>query len=200
MRRPRSERRMSVTSTTSTTNATFLSTSPSNNHQDSGADSMGNPKIVLRSNSNNSSIHQLSTLSHSNHTLSPYTRDLSHFTVRSVPPRNLSVGGQGIGGFAFGVAGGDRQPVKARRKRTYRISGQGKEPHNDKTQDSKPALVPPPEFDISEMDRYFSPGEFDSGQQTVSRMELSSNRQPPSMPSLSFSHGSSNNPSVSGVP
>jgi distribution and morphology protein 34 len=185
MRRPHSERRMSVTSTT-TTNVTaeFLSTSPSNNLQ---ADSTGNPKIVLRPNSNNSSIHQLSTLSHSNHTLSPYTRDLSHFTVRSVPPRNLSVAGQGIGGFAFGGAGGDRQPVKARRKRTYRISGRGKETgNNDKGEDSKPALLPPsPELDISEMDRYFSPGEFDN-QQTPSQMELPSNRRQPL--------GSSNDP------
>jgi len=173
MRRPPSERRMSITSTTSTTNVTaeFLSTSPSNNHQ---ADSTGNPKIVLRPNSNNSSIHQLSTLSHSNHTLSPYTRDLSHFTVRSVPPRNISVAAQGTGGF--GVAGGDRQPVKARRKRTYRISGPGKEPsHNNKVEDNKPALVPP-ELDISEMDRYFSPGDFDN-QQTASGMELPSNRR-----------------------
>lgn len=186
MRRPPSERRMSVTSTTSTTNVTaeFLSTSPSNNHQ---TDPMGNPKIVLRPNSNNSSIHQLSTLSHSNHTLSPYTRDLSHFTVRSVPPRNPSVAAQGTGGFAFGVGVGDRQPVKARRKRTYRISGREKEPsHIDKAEGSKPAPIPP-EFDISEMDRYFSPGDFDN-QQTISGMELPSNRrwQTP---------GSSNDPS-----
>jgi distribution and morphology protein 34 len=198
MRRPPSERRMSVTSTTSTTNinAEFLSTSPSNNHQ---ADSMGNPKIVLRPNSNNSSIHQLSTLSHSNHTLSPYTRDLSHFTVRSVPPRNLSVAGQGIGGFASGVAGGDRQPVKARRKRTYRITGRGKEPsHDDKAQDSQPLLVPPPELDISEMDRYFSPGEFDD-QQAASRMELPDNRRQSPVPSLSFPHDLSNNASTAGT-
>jgi distribution and morphology protein 34 len=157
---------------------------------------MGNPKIVLRPNSNNSSIHQLSTLSHSNHTLSPYTRDLSHFTVRSVPPRNISVAG--IGGSAIGMAGGDRQPVKARRKRTYHIGGQGTEPLlNYEAQDSKPALVPPPELDISEMDKYFSPGEFHTLQQSAGRMEVPSNSRPP-VP-LSFSNDSSKNPSGPGV-
>lgn len=185
MRRPHSERRMSVTSMTSTTNATtdFLSTSPSNNNHES-TDSMGNPKIVLRPSSNNDSIHQLSTLSHSNHTLSPYTRDLSHFTVRSVPPRNVTVAS------AFGVAGGDRQPVKARRKRIYRISGRAEVPPVDKTRDNNPPLVPPPELDISEMDRYFLPDNFDGVQQTAS----AEHRRPPPVPSFSIPHGSSNNP------
>ncbi|CDO69567.1 hypothetical protein BN946_scf184759.g7 [Trametes cinnabarina] len=43
------------------------------------SDPHGDPKIVLRPSINNS-ISQLSTLSHSNHTLSPYTRTLEHFT------------------------------------------------------------------------------------------------------------------------
>jgi hypothetical protein len=49
-------------------------------------------KIVLRPSLLNNSIHHLSTLSHSNHTLSPYTRSFEHFAVRSGPPR------QGQGG------------------------------------------------------------------------------------------------------
>ncbi len=39
-------------------------------------------------------LHQLSTLSTSNHTLSPYTRGLAHFTVRSVPPAQCSLNGR----------------------------------------------------------------------------------------------------------
>ncbi|KAI0775890.1 hypothetical protein BD413DRAFT_491086 [Trametes elegans] len=114
------------------------------------------PKIVLRPALNNT-ISQLSTLSHSNHTLSPYTRTLEHFTVRSVPPREAHSSGP--------ASSAERQPVKARRKRTHRLG-------------RKPAPAPPPppppplprrtrspgleestpplsEFDASEMDRYF---------------------------------------------
>jgi distribution and morphology protein 34 len=35
----------------------------------------------------NNTVSHLSALSHSNQTLSPYSRSLSHFTTRSVPPR-----------------------------------------------------------------------------------------------------------------
>lgn len=198
--RPPSERRMSVTSTTSTTNAhaEFLSTSPSTNDQ-GGPDTIGNPKIVLRSNSNNSSIHQLSTLTHSNHTLSPYTRDLSHFTVRSVPPRNPNVAGQGISGFPFGIPG-DRLPVKARRKRTYRIGGRKDgPPHNENSPESNPTLAPPPELDISEMDRYFSPGEFDDLPQQLASAQIGPvDKRPPTL-SFTFPHDSSNKSRSSSV-
>ncbi|KAJ7591445.1 hypothetical protein C8J56DRAFT_782450 [Mycena floridula] len=114
------------------------------------------PKIVLRP---NSSLHQLSTLSHSNHTLSPYTRSLEHFTVRSVPPRSAGPSGQG-------------QPVKAKRKRTFHLGGKKllKEapppiqiPDEDSVHRhpnySLPSPAPSPrsdvEFDASDMDRYF---------------------------------------------
>ncbi|PPQ68305.1 hypothetical protein CVT25_001393 [Psilocybe cyanescens] len=104
-------------------------------------------KIVLHPSSGSSSIHQLSTLSTSNHTLSPYTRDLSHFTVRSVPPRANSMGAAGVvgvgvgasygfgayagpGGVGTGGAGGvgvngERGHVKAKRKRMYKLGGKG---------------------------------------------------------------------------
>jgi len=127
------------------------SSSPSN-IRDSTSDL--DPKIVLRP-SHNNSIHQLSTLSHSNHTLSPYTRSLEHFTVRSVPPR---MPGAGLSSVGF-----ERQPVKARRKRTYRFGGKKKaevesmtptpEPLNAPPSPSSP--IPPSEFDVSDMDRYF---------------------------------------------
>ncbi|KAF8592661.1 hypothetical protein K439DRAFT_28031 [Ramaria rubella] len=83
-------------------------------------DAEGN--IILRPGLNNT-ISQLSTLSHSNHTLSPYTRSLEHFTVRSVPHR-----------ASGSTPTADRQPLKAKRKRTYRLGS--KKP---------PDLVIPPE-------------------------------------------------------
>ena len=165
----RSERRFSVTSNTST-NTDDLTTSPPNHHvhlHDSG-DTSNHPKIILRPSLNNNSIHQLSTLSHSNHTLSPYTRDLSHFTVRSVPPRSLSAGATGFGGhspggFGSGMVGGERQPVKAKRKRMYRLGQKKPEvppqetahppPAHEPLHSSSPA--PPSEFDVEDMDRYF---------------------------------------------
>ncbi|KAF8969382.1 hypothetical protein BDZ97DRAFT_1915340 [Flammula alnicola] len=193
-RRPSSERRMSITSTTTTTSTTnndlsFLSTSPTlgqhayvHNHNYDYDPDRDPAKIVLRASLNNS-IHQLSTLSHSNHTLSPYTRDLSHFTVRSVPPR-------GVGVHAGGGAGAQAEkPVKARRKRTYRLGGKkaaptpssstlprgaegdvdtfdelGSSRHNarpngdpETTRLASSSPTPPSEFDVSDMDRYFPP-------------------------------------------
>jgi len=131
-----------------------LSSSPSN-VRDPIRDTDENPTIVLRPSLNNS-IHQLSTLSHSNHTLSPYTRPLEHFTVRSVPPR--------IAGAGLSLGGIERQPAKARRKRTYRLGGARKTLLLSKTPipevldvlASPPSPIPlPSEFDASDMDRYF---------------------------------------------
>lgn len=201
MRRPPSERRMSVASTTSTsiTTAEVLSISPSSVQQD--YDSVGNPKIILRPTSNNNSIHQLSTLSHSNHTLSPYTRDLSHFTVRSVPPRNLNMSSQGVA--SFGLSSNDRQPVKARRKRTYRIGGQNiahlptaKVPEDVDSASTlcRPSLIPS-ELDVSEMDRYFPPGGYLETRTSVSK-STSSRRFSPHRQSIIFSNGSDSNQEV----
>jgi distribution and morphology protein 34 len=127
------------------------------------------PKIVLRPALNNS-IHQLSTLSHSNHTLSPYTRSLEHFAVRSGPPRSAGVNGGGSG--QGGSPGERQQPVKARRKRTFRIGGgggkgKGLQPGGERqradmmptppsTPDpDTPLPLMPSEFDVGDMDRYF---------------------------------------------
>ena len=126
------------------------------------------PKIVLRP-TLNGSISKLSTLSHSNHTLSPYTRTLEHFTVRSVPPRDANMSGPS--------SAVERQPVKARRKRLHRL---GKKPAKPPEASALPngigdgdefdggegegsadlqsppgSPVPPSEFDASEMDVYF---------------------------------------------
>ncbi|CAL1700383.1 unnamed protein product [Somion occarium] len=112
------------------------------------------PKIVLKAAVNNS-VSRLSTLIHSNHTLSPYTRTLEHFTVRSVPPREATSSGSG--------SAVDRQPVKAKRKRIYRLGGKQKKPPEEEAgskrdnQTSEPHSPAPPssEFDASDMDRYF---------------------------------------------
>ncbi|KAF8897863.1 hypothetical protein BD779DRAFT_1492723 [Infundibulicybe gibba] len=112
------------------------------------------PKIILRPSLNNT-IHQLSTLSQSYHTLSPYTRSLEHFTVRSVPPRD-----PGPSGLAAAL---ERQPVKARRKRMYRLGGKKPaaplvpkiDPEHGITPPGSP--IPPSEFNASDMDRYFRP-------------------------------------------
>ncbi|RDX53746.1 hypothetical protein OH76DRAFT_1398868 [Lentinus brumalis] len=112
------------------------------------------PKIVLRP-MLNSSVSKLSTLSHSNHTLSPYTRTLEHFTVRSVPPREANSSGP--------TSIAERQPVKARRKRLHRLGGKkpARPPESrpdvfEESAPSSPGSPPPPsDFDASEMDRYF---------------------------------------------
>ncbi|KAJ7682306.1 hypothetical protein DFH06DRAFT_291935 [Mycena polygramma] len=100
------------------------------------------------------SIHALAMLSHSNHTLSPYTRSLSHFAVRSGPPRPPVVG-TGAG------AGGAR---KGRRRRMYRIGGGPKPPPLDTDIPPFPDELSPrsaSEFDVGEMDMYFRQMDFD---------------------------------------
>ncbi|KAH9942568.1 hypothetical protein B0H21DRAFT_868209 [Amylocystis lapponica] len=103
------------------------------------------PKIILRPAANNS-VSKLSTLSHSNHTLSPYTRTFEHYTVRSVPPREATSGP---------VSSVERPPVKARRKRIYRLGGKSANPPDITPPDAPPSPAPFSEFDASEMDRYF---------------------------------------------
>ena len=105
-------------------------------------------KIVLKPTLN--SVSRLSTLSHSNHTLSPYVRTLEHFTVRSVPPRDSSAGS----GHS-----GERHPMKARRKRTFYLGGKP----NAQSTGNQPTEIPRPDsaaatmsdFDTADMDRYF---------------------------------------------
>ena len=104
------------------------------------------PHILLRP-SLNEHIFKLSTLTHSNHTLSPYTRSLEHFAVRSGPPKASPTSG---------VDGGpsDRPPqtkMKAKRKRIYRVGGK-KEPEQPQ---AKFPPSPASDFDESDMDRYF---------------------------------------------
>ncbi|KAI0047359.1 hypothetical protein FA95DRAFT_1679141 [Auriscalpium vulgare] len=106
-------------------------------------------KIVLRPTLNNS-ISQLSSLSHSNHTLSPYTRAPEHFTVRSVPRVPPPVP--------------PKAAVRARRRRTHVLArlGAKKEPSPVRAASGDEgdvvesrAATPPSEFDAEDMDRYF---------------------------------------------
>ncbi|KAI5830088.1 hypothetical protein K523DRAFT_320098 [Schizophyllum commune Tattone D] len=127
---------------------------------DGGDDDSVHEKIVLRPNliNTNVSLNQLSTLSFSNHTLSPYTRSgsLAHFAVRSGPPRPLQ----------REEREGESRPRKARRKRTFRLGGKKAEleapPAEERhSRPEEPASPLPPmsdsefEFDEEDMDRYF---------------------------------------------
>ena len=153
---PLSLRRLSVSSTANIDS--FHSGSPPPHHPLSETD----PKTIFPT--LNNTLHQLSTLSYSNHTLSPYTRSLEHFAVRSGPPRTLN---------ASGVrAPPERRPaVKAKRKRTYRIGGTVQppppshtEPNGHPRRTDAPSPAPPSEFDLSEIDRYFRSGDDPNGE------------------------------------
>jgi distribution and morphology protein 34 len=70
----------------------------------------------------NNSVSQLATLSHSNHTLSPYARGHEHIAVRSFPhlgKATPSIGAQSRASSGDGNA--NRANVKAKRKRIYRL-------------------------------------------------------------------------------
>ncbi|KAL1754755.1 hypothetical protein FB107DRAFT_215099 [Schizophyllum commune] len=136
------------------------SQSPFMSSTDGGDDDSVHEKIVLRPNliNTNVSLNQLSTLSFSNHTLSPYTRSgsLAHFAVRSGPPRPLQ----------REEREGESRPRKARRKRTFRLGGKKAEPEAPPAEErhsrpEEPASPLPPmsdsefEFDEEDMDRYF---------------------------------------------
>ncbi|KAE9404802.1 hypothetical protein BT96DRAFT_972848 [Gymnopus androsaceus JB14] len=170
-------RRASVSSNPSN----FLSTSPTKHNALYDMED-GTPKIILRPTSLNNSLHHLSTLSHSNHTLSPYTRSLEHFTVRSVPPRYA-------GGTPGSSSSVDRQPVKAKRKRTYHLGGQKAKLSPSSPFQPQPSPTPPdsahhaslnaPEsdldIDVSDMDRYFRN---DADQKSQNHLSPSSSQFP----------------------
>jgi distribution and morphology protein 34 len=81
----------------------------------------------------NDSVSQLATLSHSNHTLSPYARTNEHVAVRSFPRlsrvNTSSVGpGTPLAGPAQLAApnGPDSRLVRAKRKRMFKLGGRNK--------------------------------------------------------------------------
>ncbi|TFY72350.1 hypothetical protein EVG20_g658 [Dentipellis fragilis] len=105
------------------------------------------PTVVL-----NNAVSQLGMLSHSNRTLSPYTRSLEHFTVRTAARSR--------------VAPPAPAPRRATRRRTHFLGkGKGKaaeSPPPEEEVDLRPELgsgavspAPTSEFDAGDMDRYF---------------------------------------------
>ena len=110
-------------------------------------------RIVLRP-ALHGALSTLATLAHSNHTLSPYTRALSHFTVRSGPRR--------------APPAPPRAPPRARRRRTHVLGAAAKaqeeearERERDSVEDDggeggdAESVEPQSEFDKEDMDRYF---------------------------------------------
>ncbi|KAF9514748.1 hypothetical protein BS47DRAFT_1392182 [Hydnum rufescens UP504] len=98
---------------------------------------------------------QLSTLSHSNRTLSPFTRSVEHFTVRSVPHNRNREQPDG------GPTALEKQPAKAKRKRTFRIGGSKtvtnvEPPTNQSVPGLSPPLSPDVPSELSEVDHYFT--------------------------------------------
>ena len=122
----------------------FVLGSPS---ADSNFEDHEDDEIVVR----NNTVSQLSELSHSNQTLSPYTRSLSHFTIRSVPPRPVQ-------------AKPPNGAVRGKRKRIYRL-GSTKPPPDAAAEEIEDNLEkklrntssppPPSEFSDEDVDHYF---------------------------------------------
>lgn len=120
-------------------------------------------KIVLRPGLNNA-ISQLSLLNRSNQTLSPFNRPLNHFTIRSVPPKPFMARRNSPDNQA------DRQPVKAKRKRTYRLGGSKAKETSPLSQPSTSPVSHPShprtpstcasDFDAAEINHYFHPQEY----------------------------------------
>jgi distribution and morphology protein 34 len=108
-------------------------------------------RIVLRP-ALHGALSTLATLAHSNHTLSPYTRALSHFTVRSAPRR--------------APPAPPRAPPRARRRRTHVLGAAAaakaqeaetaaRDSGDEGEEGDGQSVEPPSEFDAEDMDRYF---------------------------------------------
>jgi len=83
---------------------------------------------ILLSPARNDSCAQLATLIHSNHTLSPFTRNFEHFGARSFPHvvARVGLGRPHVDVRQAERRTGDKVPVKAVRKRIHRIGGASK--------------------------------------------------------------------------
>ncbi|KAH9054870.1 hypothetical protein EDB87DRAFT_1567991 [Lactarius vividus] len=108
-------------------------------------------RIVLRP-ALHDALSTLATLANSNHTLSPYTRALSHFTVRSGPRRTPPAP--------------PRAPPRARRRRTHVLGAAAAAKAEEAAAAARGdgegsggggavSVSPPSEFDAEDMDRYF---------------------------------------------
>jgi distribution and morphology protein 34 len=114
-----------------------------------GADTT-DPRIVLRP-ALHGALSALASLEHSNHTLSPYTRSPSHFTVRSGP--------------RSAPPAQPHAPPRARRRRTHFLgavaaAAKATKAHAEEVGDwgsgeGRDMSPPRSEFDAEDMDRYF---------------------------------------------
>lgn len=114
-----------------------------------GADTT-DPRIVLRP-ALHGALSALASLEHSNHTLSPYTRSPSHFTVRSGP--------------RSAPPAPPHAPPRARRRRTHFLgavaaAAKATKAHEEEVEDwgsreDRDVSPPRSEFDAEDMDRYF---------------------------------------------
>jgi distribution and morphology protein 34 len=114
-----------------------------------GADTT-DPRIVLRP-ALHGALSALASLEHSNHTLSPYTRSPSHFTVRSGP--------------RSAPPAPPHAPPRARRRRTHFLgavaaAAKATKVHEEEVEnwgsgEDKDVSPPRSEFDAEDMDRYF---------------------------------------------
>ena len=114
-----------------------------------GADT-ADPRIVLRP-ALHGALSALASLEHSNHTLSPYTRSPSHFTVRSGP--------------RSAPPAPPHAPPRARRRRTHFLgavaaAAKATKAHEEEIEDwgsreGRDVSPPRSEFDAEDMDRYF---------------------------------------------
>lgn len=124
----------------------------------------------------NDSVSQLATLSHSNHTLSPYARNHEHIAIRSFPHMlsrgnsvygnvpSLSLGQQSStsqssslappSSIAYSQVQPDVARYKAKRKRVFRLGGGGKNDQGDdvpSASSTPPELSPPPPYPPSSL-------------------------------------------------
>ncbi|KAH7343900.1 hypothetical protein B0J17DRAFT_714055 [Rhizoctonia solani] len=100
------------------------------------------PELVLRPGLN-TTVNQLSALSQTNHTLSFFAPSVQGVTVRSVPRRPP--------GSVSATPHAERMPVKARRKRVYRV---GKKQQQDPSEQGS-QRPPSPTTSQSEYEHYF---------------------------------------------
>nr|GAT58453.1 predicted protein [Mycena chlorophos] len=102
-------------------------------------------------------VHALAMLSHSNHTLSPYTRSLAHFAVRSGPPKPrppaITIARKGKRRRTFHLGGA----AAAKNLNAAATASDGASAEHDRWQHQMGNLSPTSEFDVDmrDMDVYF---------------------------------------------
>ncbi|KAH9970803.1 hypothetical protein BJV74DRAFT_866459 [Russula compacta] len=188
-----------------TRRASFTSMSVSASVTGTGADT--DARIVLRPALHGGALSTLTTLAHSNHTLSPYTRAPSHFTVRAgprsappapphAPPRARRRRTHLLGAAAATATacaakkaleeGGEGVPPSRREKLRVRVEEEEEERVVDGVEDwgEGEGEAARSEFDVEDMDRYFR-----TRDEIVSVAAASEPVSGPASSSLAYGHG-----------